>query len=614
MAGLALYIDRQGPPQDLVFKNFLKSVAACKSLEAPALWGMGASCIAAKLDAQCSLHKGIAQDRNTGSWLLAAGTVIDQSGDSPDGRLDRILVDYLEQGERIFSRLDGQFALILYDARAEKVLVLSDPFGLIPVYYGQKGGRIFLSTSALAVAKMVRSPLSEFAARSFLMYYSTFGDTLWQDVHVLSPASVLTIDRDGLHQSAYWSFQLDSTIAALPQDEAVDCMIESLSGSLRRSLGREGKVWISLTGGMDSRMLAALADYSRIPFKTYCHGPVDSRDVRIAAQISKKMGWEHEYFALPDDWGAQRVNWFEGVVGQTDGLLDIIKMSRTIREQTIKAQQLGVSLWGYGGELHRGVYWKHEFWRTGASTEVDYERLMDYRVIPSSSLILKDTDHWKRAMRAEIKSRLQIIGEQQPDWLNTVKLNMIGTALERHTCGTTIAAVLGQQRVILPFDFKENITRIFSINYRFCTHGRMFRLTLERINPRLANIETADGGPALSMRFSNFHRFIPYWLDTMDKLTWRLGYKILGRPLWQQRNAGPSGGGYPTGQWLEDTSNELNQQALLDPDHMLSGDLFDQRQFKDLVSNPGTASLARESMLGRILALEMAQRFVCKGQ
>ena len=64
-------------------------------------------------------------------------------------------------------------------------------------------------------------------------------------------------------------------------------------------------------------------------------------------------------------------------------------------------------------------------------------------------------------MRAEIKSRLQMIGEQQPDWLNTVKLNMIGTALERHACGTTIAAVLGQQRVILPFDFKENYHSYF---------------------------------------------------------------------------------------------------------------------------------------------------------
>ena len=77
---------------------------------------------------------------------------------------------------------------------------------------------------------------------------------------------------------------------------------------------------------------------------------------------------------------------------------------------------------------------------------------------------------------------------------------------------------------------------------------------------------------------------------------------------------GRAGKGIRPGSGLKTPSNELNQQALLDPDHMLSGDLFDQRQFKDLVSNPGTASLARESMLGRILALEMAQRFVCNGQ
>ena len=609
MAGLALYLDRQGPPHPPIFRDFLKSAAAYKSLEAPTFWAKGANCIAAKLDAPSSLHRGITQDVSTGSWLLAAGTIFDQAVEAPSGQLDNILVDYLEQGEQIFSRLDSQFALILYDARAEKVLVLSDPFGLIPVYYGHKGGDFFLSTSALAVAKAVQSPLSEFGARSFLMYDSTFGDTLWQDVSILPPAAILTIDRDGFHQSTYWSFQVDPTIAALSQDEAIDCMIDCLSGSLRRSLGREGKIWISLTGGMDSRMLAALASYSRIPFKTYCHGPADSRDVRIAAQISEKMDWEHEYFALPDNWGSQRVNWFEGVVGQTDGHLDIIKMSRTIREQTIKAQQMDVSLWGYGGELHRGVYWKHEFFWAGVSSKVDYERLMDYRVIPSSRLILKDADHWKQALRAEIKSRLRIVGEQQPDWLNTVKLNMIGTVLERHACGTTIAAILGQQRVILPFDFKENITRIFSINHRWCTHGRMFRLILERINPGLAEIETADGGPALPMRISNFYRFVPYWVDTTEKLLWRLGYKVMGKPLWNKRNAGPRGKGYPTGQWLQDTLVELERHLLLDQNHMLSGSFFDQRQFQDLVANPG----AGESMLGRILALEMAQRSVCNG-
>ena len=608
MAGLALIYDKNGLKIAEDFTAFKEIAAFYKYLEKSDEVVCERTCSAAKFDAKCSLHRGITMDEQTGSWMLAAGTVIDIANTSPDGSLDKILIDYLDQGEKVFSRLDGQFALILHDARTEKTLVLSDPFGLIPVYYCQIGSQFFLSTSALAVARVVQSPLSEFGANAFILYGDTFGDTIWRDVHMLAPATVLEIGAQGVRQSTYWSFQVDPSISVLNETESVDCIIETLSSNLRRSLSSEGKVWISLTGGMDSRLLAGLAHYCHIPFKTYCHGPKDSKDVQIAEHISQDMGWEYEHFALPENWGTQRINWFDQVLGQTDGHLDVIKMSRTIREQTIKARQLGTSLWGYGGELYRGVYWKHEFFRTGITSQVDYDRLMDFRVIPSDCSILGEGAHWKGALRSEIKSRLRRIGEQQSDWLNTVKLDMIGTTLERHICGTTIAAVLGQQRVILPFDFKENIIRIFSINYKWRTHGRMFRLILERINPRLAEIETADGGPALPMRFSNFYRFAPYWLDTGEKLLWRLGYKTMGKPLWRQRNAGPSGRTYPTGQWLQDTLKALGQLSLLDQGKMQSAVLYNQKWLQGLISDPQVASHAGEAVIGRVLALEMALR------
>jgi len=322
------------------------------------------------------------------------------------------------------------------------------------------------------------------------------------------------------------------------------------------------------------------------------------------------MGWDYEYFPLPESWGSQRENWFPRVVGQTDGQLDVIKMSRTIREQIIKSQQMGVSLWGYGGEIYRGVYWKHEFWRAGKSSRLDYQRLMDYQIIPSGFSILKDEEQWRGVLRENIINRLKRVGEREPDWLNTVKLDMIGMFLERHACGTTIAAVLPEQRVILPFDFKENIAQICSVNPRWRTHAGLFRLILERINPGLAEIETADGGPAVPMHWNNFYRFIPYWLDSGEKLLWRLGYKAIGRPLWRRRNAGPAGKGYPSSQWMKDTLSSITPHYLLDYEHMRTASIYDQQQLRTLISDENNLVWANESLLGRILAIELALRSV----
>jgi hypothetical protein len=603
MAGFALIFDAKEHPSlnDSTWAEFHESVAAYKYLERSRQLAIGTNCVAAKLDAPCSLHKGITKENKTGSWLLGVGTVIDPVEINPNGCLDKLLIDYLEQGEGVFSRLEGQYALIIYNGREQSITVVSDAFGMIPVYYAQKDHRFYVSTSALAIAKVIQSTPNEFGVRSFVLYGSTFGDTLWQSVHMLPPATLLKITYQGIQKSIYWAFQVDPMLARLSLNESVDFVIECMSASLRQSLKREGKVWISLTGGMDSRTLAALAQYSGISFKTYCHGPSDSLDVRIAEGISQKMGWEYEYFPLPEDWGAERLSWFNRILGQTDGLLNMLTMSRTIREQTIKAQQSPVSLWGYGGELYRGYYWKQEFWHSGNTTRVDYERLMDYRVIPSDGSILRDGEQWKGSLRAEIKSRFQRIGEQQPDWLNTVKLDLIGQALERHACGITVAAVSGQQRVLLPYDFKDNISRIFSINHNWRTHARMFRLILERLNPRLAEIETADGGPASTMRFKNIHRFIPYWLGTGEKLLWRLGYKASGKALWRKRNAGPAGIAYPIEGWLKDTIVQLQKQDLLVPKKMLSAYLYDDNCIQALFSRP---SNAHEGLIGRILAIE----------
>jgi hypothetical protein len=610
MAAFCLQTTTSNSIQSTRFTRFLKSVANYKSLEIPQNWVVGSQSLAAKFDAPSSLHRGCTKHDITGSWIIAVGTVVYKTDDTHKTVLSRLLDDYLDMGDKVFSKVDGQFALVLFDAVANVTKVISDPFGMIPVYYGQVHDQYFISTSGLAVASELQSEMNEFGARAFILYGSTFGDTIWKDILLIPPATVLKLDENGTHQSTYWSFDVDQSLLKLSESQSVDCMVESFTASLQHSLENEGKIWLSLTGGLDSRTIAALADYSKIPFKTYAHGPLDSRDVTLAEHISHKKEWEYEYFRLPNDWGLQRASWFDLVLGQMDGHLDIIKMSRTIREQAIKAQQMTVSLWGFGGELHRGIYWKHEFFLSNNNTNLNYDRLMDYRVIPSNVSILKNMNHWNPLLRNEIISRLRLVGEENPEWPVFTKLDMIGTLLERHVCGTTIASVLGQQRVILPFNLKENVLRSFSLNYRWRTHSRLFRSILERIAPDLAEIDTAEGGPAVQMNLTNLNRFFPYWLNSGEKLLWRIGNKIMGKPIWNRRETGNTGKAYPTEKWLKETLNVLERRSILTPGDMHSAALYDQTQLSSLLSSSHVGSLQKEAILGRILGLEMAMRSV----
>jgi hypothetical protein len=268
---------------------------------------------------------------------------------------------------------------------------------------------------------------------------------------------------------------------------------------------------------------------------------------------------------------------------------------------------MNVSLWGYGGEIYRGYYWKQELWKTGKTANVDYDRLLNLRVIPSDTSILKNSQSWQKELREGKKAQLKAVGEQKADIPNTVKLDLIGQYLERHQASNMIAGILGQQRILLPYYSKNNIERILSTNHRWRTHSRMFRQILERINPKLAAIEMADGGPALPMRFSNAYKFIPYWLDMGEKLLWRLGRRFGRKSLWSRPDAGPHGKAYPIEKWLNETLLQLRDQSMLIPNKMFTSDIYDEKRLQALMVG---AKRENETLIGRIITIEMAFRSV----
>jgi len=609
MSGFTLVFDQAAglTAQDPAFMDLLEFTTTYKYLDKPEQFATGTNCVAAKFDSASTLHQGIVWDKTTDSWLIAAGTVIDNANIRPDGNLQQLLADYLAWGTEVLERLDGHFALAIYDGRDSSLAIVSDPFGFVSLFYAQQGTRLFVSTSALAVARAVQSKPSEFGMRYFIAYGHQVGEmTLWQDVKRMAPATVLNVTPDTVKKYPYWYFKPNPTAANLSSDETVAYIVDSLTQTMQRGLTREGKAWLSLTGGFDTRALAIMMHYSGLSFKSYFHGQPDANDVRLASLISQIMGWEYEYFSLPEDWGCQRLQWLSCALGHCDAHQNILKMSRIVREQTLKAQQYPVSFWGYGGETFRGYYWKQEFFNAGKTSKVNYDRLLDFRIIPLSWPILKDHARWVVKMREEIKSQLMSIGEQEPAWPNTLKLDLIGQYLEHTLSGATISTVMGLQRAIAPLDFKGVVSDVLSTNYKWRLHSRLFRLMFEQVNPVLANIETADGGPALPMRPTNFYHFIPYWRDTGEKLIWGMGRKFLGKSLWQKRDGGPQGQAYPIAQWRKDTLAHLDGEIDLTPNKMRSSVLYNADKLQELITAAQTDRFSQEGLLGRVLTLEMA--------
>jgi len=606
MAGFAVMIDiSMGGGHDRDFNSFLQLVADYKSLEKPTDCAYGRHCIGAKLDSPASLHTGITVDPETGSWLIAAGTVVDTYHVASDGNLRLILQEYLTHGETVLQRCDGLFALVIYNGLTQSVAVISDPFGYFSVFYGSRDGRVFVSTSALAVAEAVRSEPSHIGVNCFLRTGKVFGDmTLWRDVKRLQPGTVLEFSDRAMKEFTYWMPTVDESITKLSFADSVEASTQVLQSVFKRNLEREGKVWIDLTGGFDTRFMAMFLERAGIPFKANSVGSAEHPDVRIAHKIAHKMGWEYQNFDFSSTWPQECPHYLEDVLCRGDAHLNVLLLTQPLWTHRQKNSQYTTLLNGLGGEMWRGPLWWPERTALGKSTHVNYDRQLWSLMHPvADSVFVSDSSN---QVKEEIKSQFKRIGNRYPDALNTVRLDCIWAYRETAHVGAWASAASGLLRIIPILFSKDIVTHVISLDYRWKTKNQLVRHMLERYSPALADIEVEGRGPAMPMRITNFYRFGPSKIISCRKAINKLGEITFGRSFWPTK----SYESYSRVEWRQEILEFAEAEGLFRSSEMHSGNLYRSDQLRFLLSQAQTKGFHHDEFLGRIITVEMALRAV----
>ena len=194
-------------------------------------------------------------------------------------------------------RLDGPYALVAISPDGSGTIV-SDPFGLHPLYHRQFGSSCVVSNDAALVAAVVErvqgiGPESDEDAVAWLLLNGQmFGDaTPYRGVARLPFGSGAVLRSDGEMTVVPWHeppwHRIDAPAAA--RHETVDAAEQRMIATILAALAATpGAVISELTAGRDSRLVmqltarAGVAD--RVLFRTY--GPRNSPDRTVAAEIS----------------------------------------------------------------------------------------------------------------------------------------------------------------------------------------------------------------------------------------------------------------------------------------------------------------------------------------
>ncbi len=206
---------------------------------------------------------------------------------------------YLEWGTEVFRRLNGMFAIALWDARSQELHLVRDRFGIKPLFYREHGGRLAFASEIKALLELDGERKVDWhALAEYLHFGTTLGEkTMFRGIARVSPGCHVRFGRGG---SAAAPFASIFDIEPSRDDFATSTrrVRELLEQSVRRHLVADVPVGVFLSGGIDSSAIAALASrhypgrLRTISAGFDFGGAADERP--RARRLAAALGTEHE--------------------------------------------------------------------------------------------------------------------------------------------------------------------------------------------------------------------------------------------------------------------------------------------------------------------------------
>jgi len=268
---------------------------------------------------------------------------------------------YEELGPEFARRLNGIFAIALWDEQSRTLILARDQLGVKPLYLHRTGSQLRFASEIKALLQDPAVPrqLDLTALDEHLTCrFTPAPRTLIAGVEKLEPATVLVWREGTANKQRYWNPR-----PAIRQDMSFDEAAEELREQLRRSVHRQmmsdRPIGVMLSGGVDSAAIVALMAERSSQVKTFTvgfEGGGDADETGLARETAELFGTEHhELIVGHGDFAAELpavIEMLEEPVA-TSSALGFRQVSRLAREH------VPVLLSGQGADELLGGYWRY---------------------------------------------------------------------------------------------------------------------------------------------------------------------------------------------------------------------------------------------------------------
>ncbi|MBO6658845.1 MAG: asparagine synthase (glutamine-hydrolyzing) [Pseudomonadales bacterium] len=280
-----------------------------------------------------------------------------------DSDTEVLLGLYCEFGEHMFRKLQGMFAICIWDGEKNSMLVARDPYGIKPLYYADDGWtfRAASQVKAIIAASDSHHELEPASLVGFMLLGSVPEPyTIRRNVFALPPGTFCWVSKEGVGDPrSYFSIlealAYDGDRPAITEPE----LLEKIGESVSRHLVSDVPLSLFLSAGLDSTCLSTFIaqDHADLGVHAMCLGfdehvnsPQDERP--LARQLAEYLGLSYSEMSVNEtEFGDEIEPFFQAMDQPTIDGMNVWLISKHAREQGFK-----VALSGIGGDELFGGY------------------------------------------------------------------------------------------------------------------------------------------------------------------------------------------------------------------------------------------------------------------
>ncbi len=267
-----------------------------------------------------------------------------------------VLRAWLEWGEAAIARLNGMFALALWDARRRSLLLARDRFGEKPLFYARTAQGIAFASElkALRAGGFCRADLDPESVDCYLtLGYVPAPRSIFRGVRKLMPGQWLRVGAEGDREETYWRPRFGAP-RAVSLEAAAEEFEALLIEAVRCRMVSDVPLGAFLSGGLDSALVVwAMSRVSGDPVRTHSIGPERGEgELPLARAIAAQLGTQHEEFRV----GPEVESLLPAIVHHLDEPLADSSAVPTWHVSRMTRRNVTVALSGDGGDEAFGGY------------------------------------------------------------------------------------------------------------------------------------------------------------------------------------------------------------------------------------------------------------------